>query len=458
MTIIHDTKIEQQTLFQYYFRTLLCIAAAGSILAVANITSLTAQQAGVVVFLLAWPYIVYRATRHLDTSRATAVADIFCRADAALIGISIALTGFSWLASTLLFAMIQFNAAISGGAKKWANDTLAFLIGAGIAYWVTEPVLSWDGSTQINQIVIFGVLIYFFVYALYLNQLISRLRLENQEALHQSQEIRMRAFKLARYVSPQVWQSIITGKEIRLQTQRKKLTIFFSDIKGFTELSEETDADTLTELLNTYLTEMSKIAERYGATIDKFIGDAIMIFFGDPNSEGTQQDAINCLRMSIEMRKRMKQLQNQWRSQGIKQHLEIRMGINTGYCTVGTFGTDARSDYTLLGQEVNLASRLESVAQPGEILISESTHALVRNSVIAQNKGQIRVKGISKPVRVYQVNGNRSELGARPSYIEHTAEGFSFYLDVDQMKNYERDEVARKLETALDRLKAEANS
>jgi len=456
MITTNDTKIEQHSLFQYYFRTLLCIAAAGSILAVANITSLSAVQASVVVFLLAWPYLVYRLTRNLKPERVTYVAHLFCRADAALIGVSIALTGFSWLASTLLFAMIQFNAAISGGAKKWANDTLAFLIGAGIAYWVTQPVLSWTGSTQINQVVIFGVLIYFFVYALYLNQLITKLRIENQESLHQSQEIRMRAFKLSRYVSPQVWQSIITGKEIRLQTQRKKLTIFFSDIKGFTELSEEADADTLTELLNTYLTEMSKIAERHGATIDKFIGDAIMIFFGDPNSQGIKQDAINCLRMSIDMKKRMKQLQNEWRAQGIKQHLEIRMGINTGYCTVGTFGTDARSDYTLLGQEVNLASRLESVAKPGEILISESTYALVRKSVIAQDKGQIRVKGISRAIRVYQVSGNRSELGARPTYLEHNAEGFSFYLDVDQMKNYDRDQVTEKLEAALERLKLES--
>ncbi len=452
--IAQDTAPDKEySLFQYYFRTLLCIAAAGSIIAMGGLESIDIVDAAVVLSLLCWPYLAFVLTRNIEGKRATTVASILCRADAAAIGAALALTQFNWLACALLFAMIQFNAALTGGIKRWANDSLAFVIGAGIAYWLTQPTLNWQPSTKVSQIAIFGVLVYFFVYAVYLNRIIQNLKADNDHLSSQSQQIRMRAYKLARYVSPQVWQSIITGKEIKLQTQRKKLTIFFSDIKGFTELTEEMEAEALTDLLNTYLTEMSKIADRYGATIDKFIGDAIMIFFGDPNSNGTKQDAIDCARMAIAMRKRTRQLQAEWKRQGIAQELEVRMGINTGYCTVGTFGTEARADYTLLGQEVNLASRLESVAQPGEILISESTFALVRDSILAHDKGQIRVKGFTRAVRVYQVNGNRADLGGKSNYLEHSSDGFSFHLDMDEIKNYDRDHIADQLKEALERLK-----
>ena len=125
--------------------------------------------------------------------------------------------------------------------------------------------------------------------------------------------------------------------------------------------------------MNAYLSEMSSIALEYGGTIDKFIGDAILIFFGDPETKGDVEDALSAIEMSIRMQKRIKELQRTWKKLGLADGLMVRMGISTGYCTVGNFGSDLRLDYTVLGSPVNLAARLQSMAKPGEIIIDENT-------------------------------------------------------------------------------------
>jgi class 3 adenylate cyclase len=262
------------------------------------------------------------------------------------------------------------------------------------------------------------------------------------------------ASSLAKYLSPQVWESIFTGrKSVRLETQRKKLTVFFSDIKGFTELSEELEAEALTDLLNNYLNEMSKIALKYGGTIDKFVGDSIMVFFGDPTTEGAKNDAVAAVSMAIAMRKHMKVLRQQWRAQGITKPLEIRMGINTGYCTVGNFGADTRMDYTIIGREVNLASRLESASDAGEILISHETYSLVKDVIMCRDKGQITVKGFSRPVQIYQIVDFRRDLGAVSSFIEHEMPGFSMYLDTNDIQNFDKERVILALRQAAEKLR-----
>ena len=170
---------------------------------------------------------------------------------------------------------------------------------------------------------------------------------------------------------------------------------------GFTKLAEELDPEQLTSLLNTYLTEMSEIAFRFGGTIDKVIGDSIMVFFGDPESRGVRSDAVTCVSMAIAMRKAMEDLQLRWHKEGIERPPALRMGINSGLCKVGNFGTENRLDYTLLGRAVNLASRLESSAESNEILLSEDTYGLVKDTIHCIDKGQISIKGFSEAVNVY---------------------------------------------------------
>src|SRR6516225_4199243 len=169
--------------------------------------------------------------------------------------------------------------------------------------------------------------------------------------------------------------------KVTVASRRKKLTIFFSDLEGFTETTERLESEDLTQLLNHYLTEMSKIALQFGGTIDKYVGDAILIFFGDPDTKGVKADAIACVKMAVAMRKRMRELESVWRASGIEKPPRCRTGINTGFCTVGNFGSEDRMDYTIIGSGVNLACRLEATATPGEILISYETFALVKDEV-----------------------------------------------------------------------------
>ena len=135
---------------------------------------------------------------------------------------------------------------------------------------------------------------------------------------------------------------------------------------GFSQLSEEMEPNELARVLDDYLSAMAEVADQFGGTFDKFIGDGIMISFGDPKTQGTKEDAQACVAMAVEMRRRMNLLQIQWRREGIDRQLAVRMGINSGFCTVGNFGSNDRMNYTALGTEVNLASRLESAAKPGE--------------------------------------------------------------------------------------------
>ena len=234
--------------------------------------------------------------------------------------------------------------------------------------------------------------------------------------------------RLSRYLSPPIWQAIFAGKEVKLETQRKKLTVFFSDIKGFTELSDQLEAEDLTELLNSYLNDMAKIAQKYGGTLDKFIGDAVMVFFGDPQSNGIKEDASAAVWMAIEMRKHMKILRNRWRAQGIERPLEIRMGVNTGFCTVGNFGAEVHMDYTIIGKQVNLASRLESMAGAGDILISQETYAQVKDTVICKAVGDTNFKGFNQAVKVFKVLDYRHKVGAVNSFSEFDFSGFSLQL------------------------------
>ena len=260
---------------------------------------------------------------------------------------------------------------------------------------------------------------------------------KTQKLEESNQQLVTLSKKLAKYLSPEVYNSIFTGeKEVNLETHRKKLTVLFSDIKGFTTLTDTMEAEALATLLNSYLKEMAEVATRYGGTLDKFIGDAIMIFFGDPKSRGERQDALACVMMAIEMREQLKYLREKWINQGISDPLHIRIGINTGYCTVGNFGSENRLDYTIVGGQVNLASRLESNADTDQILISHETFALVQDTIICESKGDIKVKGIAYPVKNYQVIGVNPEAEARSGVAGNWMdefEGFSMQVDLKRI-------------------------
>jgi class 3 adenylate cyclase len=258
--------------------------------------------------------------------------------------------------------------------------------------------------------------------------------------------------QLAKYISPQLYQSIISGKQrVAIESKRKKLTVFFSDIANFTEITDQLESEELTTLLNQYLTEMSNIAQEHGAYFDKFIGDAMMFFFGDLESKSIKEDATACVRMAITMQRRLAQLQMEWRERGlIDQPFETRMGINTGYCTIGNFGSESRMDYTIIGSEVNLAARLEASADAGGILMEAETYAQVKDWLRAEERDAITVKGFPKPIRTFAVKGIYEDRAAKRSIIHHESIGLNITIDTEQVEDRE---AIRVLEKTLAELK-----
>jgi adenylate cyclase len=217
-----------------------------------------------------------------------------------------------------------------------------------------------------------------------------------------NRELTLRNFKLSKYLSPVLSKSISAGTQVQVWAEEKPLTIFFSDMQGFSKLSEQLSPEMLTWLMNSYLTEMCEIAFRFNGTLDKVMGDSLMIFFGDPQSRGEQNDAISCVCMAISMIEAMENLKKRWIAKGIEEPPNLRIGINSGICKVGNYGSEDRLEYTVLGSAVNLASRLESLAGLNEIILSETTYNLVKKRVRCIEKDSAHLKGFTEKVRIFK--------------------------------------------------------
>src|SRR5262245_42520017 len=260
--------------------------------------------------------------------------------------------------------------------------------------------------------------------------------------------------KLSKYLSPQIYQSIFRGEQnVEISAKRKKLTICFIDIAGFTETTDNLESDELTNVLNHYLTEMSAIALEHGATIDKFIGDAMLLFFGDPDSKGVAEDAKACVMMAIAMQRRMRELEQEWRDRGLMRPFRIRIGIATGFCTVGNFGSRDRMDYTIIGNEVNLASRLQSATEPGSILLSHETNALVQGLVMTEEQPPITVKGFPKPISGYKLVGTYDDLVKAGRVVLEERDGLRVLIDLTKQNNTEVIQILQNILTKLKRKK-----
>jgi PAS domain S-box-containing protein len=261
--------------------------------------------------------------------------------------------------------------------------------------------------------------------------------------------------KLAKYLSRQVYDSIFEGKtDVRVQSYRKELTVFFSDIAGFTDLTDRLEAEVVSDVLNRYLSEMAAIADGCGGTIDKFIGDGVMIFFGDPETRGRQEDAVECVGMALRMKQRTVELNDEWVDLVGPDPLHVRIGINTGFCTVGNFGSEDRLDYTIVGGAVNAASRLEATAESDQIQISHSTYSLIKDHFYCRPIGDIKVKGISHQLRTYEVVGDFKSLGPDQK-IETEIGDFKVSLDPNSLDSEATQQAREALRTALAALDAQ---
>jgi class 3 adenylate cyclase len=236
---------------------------------------------------------------------------------------------------------------------------------------------------------------------------ITELKLREEDLTEKTAVLKALSTKLAKYLAPQVYNSIFTGRQnVEIVSTRKKLTIFFSDIADFTETTDSLEPEELTNVLNHYLTEMSKVALEYGATIDKYVGDGITAFFGDPESRGVKVDARACVNMAIAMQQRMQELQSEWLDRGLEKPFQIRIG----------------------------------------------TYSLVKDTVLAEERNALTVKGFAKPVRSYAVVGLYDDLAHKGRIIRRDQEGMALVIDRSKLTKKGKAEAIKAIKDALSQL------
>lgn len=286
---------------------------------------------------------------------------------------------------------------------------------------------------------------------------IAQLREQNRELEHlvgeRTQRIEALIDQTKKFLPPQVYKEIVGGRKEITQQRRVKLTLFFSDVKDFTAITDQLEAEELAQLLNQYLDEMSHIALKYGGTIDKYVGDAIMVFFGAPEFVSDEHHARQCVSMALEMRCRLRELRAEWALRGFTRSFHVRMGISTGYCTVGSFGSEFKMDYTAVGTIVNLAARLQSIAPPDGILIAQETYLLCQDQVDARTREEIQIRGFHAPVQSYEIVALRE--ASIPPYLRKTHDGFALrplVWEPGALNAAETEQLKRDLTDALEAL------
>jgi class 3 adenylate cyclase len=219
-----------------------------------------------------------------------------------------------------------------------------------------------------------------------------------------------RAEQLRRYLAPQIADAVLSGgAPVSLTSTRRNLSILFANIRGFTAISERVEPEELIDALNRYFGTMTDVVFRHGGTLDKYVGDGILSFFGDPIP--FDDHAERAVAAALEMRVRLRSLGERWKER-LEEDLNVGIGISTGYVTVGNIGSDTRTEYTVIGNHVNLASELAKIAEPNQILVSERTYAAVRARVEATPLRDIPLEDVTRPVQIFEITATKHELPA----------------------------------------------
>jgi len=315
------------------------------------------------------------------------------------------------------------NGFLIRGAHQEILDLLLILIFGiplGTAMALVSPRWMWFG---LALLIPFGILIYVsFVRGYWLNftlpagTLTANVMLVSlYRALVEEKEKRKVRSAFGQYLSPEVIRRLLVNPQL-VEPRKTEITVMFSDIRGFTTISEKLDAQDLALFLNGYLSDMTKIVFDTQGTLDKYIGDAVMAFWGAPFEE--PDHAANACNASLAMMKTVHAMQKQWEAEG-KPKLDIGIGLNSGPASVGNMGSALRYGYTALGDTVNLSSRLEGLNKEygTHILVNESTYATVQNAgFLFRELDIIRVKGKLQPVTIHELVGKVAELEQEPAY------------------------------------------
>ncbi|MCM8781226.1 MAG: CHASE2 domain-containing protein, partial [Candidatus Omnitrophica bacterium] len=295
------------------------------------------------------------------------------------------------IVSVCIFLLTAIIISLASLLKLWKSLVLSIvyaIIYFLIAFWVFKKFGLWIDLVGPLGIVIFGF-----------SSITSfRYFTEEKEKLWIKQ-----AF--SHYLSKEVINELMSNpSKLKLGGERRTVTVLFSDVRGFTSFSESHQPEEVVSMLNEILSEQVEVVFKYNGTLDKFVGDELMAFFGAPGDIHINDHALVAVRTALDIQSKMRKLQEKWTGEK-KEVLSIGIGINTGDVVVGNMGSSERMDYTVIGDSVNLAARLCSAAGKGEIIISEFTYEKVKDKIIVDKLEPITVKGKSKPVSIYRVVG-----------------------------------------------------
>lgn len=298
------------------------------------------------------------------------------------------------------------------------------ILAIALTYYLKRSGAMSEFITEIGAIIITGVTfyaVYAYTNSLFMNELVlapvmpfaSTIFMSYAASIVYQYFTESRQKKLIRgffnvYVNSQLVDQLIENPDqFRLGGEKRELSILFSDIKGFTNISEALDPEELVILLNEYLGAMTEIVFKYGGTLDKYIGDAVMAFWGAPVPQ--EDHARRACWAALDMQEKLEELREKWKSEG-KPELYIRIGLNSGEVIVGNMGSESRFNYTVMGDSVNLAARLEPAnkAFDTSILISEFTNNQVQESCRTREMATITVQGKSKPVKIFELVGKKT--------------------------------------------------
>jgi adenylate cyclase len=321
-----------------------------------------------------------------------------------------------------------------GGPQVLTDLAFIFLFGIPLGMWLALVQPRWMAFGLLLLIPFGGIVYWAFLHGWWLNFIVPSLftlvpnvgLVALYRVLIEEQEKRKVRGAFQQYVSPEVIRRVLSDPEL-VQPRKSEITVLFSDVRGFTTISEKLDAQELARLLNGYLTEMTRIIFRHQGTLDKYIGDAVMAIWGAPFTEPKHGE--RCCEAALSMLSRLSELQQGWVSEGLPA-MEIGIGINTGIASVGNMGSSLRYGYTAMGDTVNLASRLEGLNKEygTSILISETTRADVTNDqIIIREIDFIRVKGKNQPVTIFEILSRQAAANDGKALVEIFGQGREAY-------------------------------
>jgi len=305
------------------------------------------------------------------------------------------------VSTTLLFIylapVMQFTFRSTG--------VLLLLTVPATAVWAiaaAEDGGTWNGTLNYQLWLLVAASIFALAISLVIENSSRGRFLNEQVIIRQQDELTSSRALIRRYAPPAVADRLERGDTTVDSPQRRRVTIFFADVVGFTTLADRLDPEALAEIMNEYLGSVAQIVESHGGTLNEFAGDGVMAIFGAPDELEPRDQVRSALQAARELQDSLPIWSQQWYPLGIDQDLQARIGINTGVVSVGTFGSAVRATYTGIGLQTNIAARIQAQCTPGSVLLSKTSWHLISDSITCEQRGEVEVKGVHFPIAMFE--------------------------------------------------------